>query len=125
MRRHSWLSKLGLVVGALAAAWFSARELRDSINKRRAFAVVYDLGGTAASIPCWPFGSEIRIAFDGLQLSSDDVRRLTTINPLTDRHAVEIAIKDSGLSSREVADVRKLLPNCRVIRIVDGVTTQD
>lgn len=47
----------------------SVREYRDANNKRLAFEIVCGLGGHVSSIPCWPFGDEIRVEFHGKQVS--------------------------------------------------------
>ena len=102
------------------AVWFAIREYRDAINKRRAFAVVSDLGGRIGSIPCWPLGDEIRVEFHGKQFSTDEPNRLAALNSLTSRHTIGIIFADTNLTRDDIILVRRLLPQCVLIRVVNG-----
>ncbi len=102
------------------AVWFAIKEYRDDINKRRAFAVVSDLGGRIGSIPCWPLGDEIRVEFHGKQFSKEELNRLDALNPLTSRHTIGILFVDTNLTRDDIIKVRHLLPRCVLIRVVNG-----
>lgn len=98
------------------------REVSDLNNRQQVYAVVSELGGRVGSLsPPIPFtGSEIRISFRELELTNDELKRLTVIQSIASRNHVSVAFIDTNVSAADISDLREAIPNCRVFRIVDG-----
>lgn len=125
MSRRSATRGIALVLALAFVVWFAIREVRDRSNRERAFPVVGRLGGRIGSIGYWPFGEEIRISFANRSYSREELRRLTVLTPLADRHWVGVAFVDTNLNRDDVLYLRRLLPDCVVFRVVDGETVRD
>ena len=107
--------------------WLAVRETKDRINKQRAYPVIRELGGRIGSlIPSIPFcGSELRIEFHNTQFNNGDLKRLSLLEPLTSKHWVGVMFKDTNLSRRDIVDLRAMLPNGHLFRVVDGERQDD
>jgi hypothetical protein len=118
---------IAVLLGTVAIGWLIQREVRDRTARRRAYAVVSEMGGSIGSItPPVPFaGSEIRIEFKGKQFGKGDLAKLVVLNPLTEINFVGVMFNDSNVSAADIRQLRELLPKCRVLRVVNGQYQDD
>ncbi len=99
--------------------------VREAVNGHRrqvALDAVVSLGGKAGSLPSpIPFlDSELRYEFHGTNFTDNDLQRLSPLAALSGRHWVGIMFKDTNITSADIAELKKMLPGCHPIRVVDG-----
>ena len=127
MHRRKWSIAAIIIPVVALVGWLSVRETRDRINKQRAYPVIRELGGRIGSLtPPIPFsGSELRIEFHNTRFKTGDFERLSVLEPLTSKHWVGVMFKDTNLSRRDIIELRTVLPNCYIVRVVDGERQDD
>lgn len=115
MSRLKWITA---AVAIVLIGWLAEREVRDRINKRRAYPVIAELGGRIASItPPIPFaGSQIAISFRRINFDREQLQRLSVLKPLMAIHHVGLVFVDSNITDDDVAELRRLLPGCNITR---------
>ena len=101
--------------------------MNDRYNKRRAYAVVRELGGVVGGLTSpLPFsGSEIRIEFHDTQFKGGDLGRLSVLRPLSSGNWVGVMFKDTNVSRRDIIELQAELSNCSIFRVVDGERKND
>ena len=120
--------KIAAIIPVVAlVVWLTVRETMDRFNKQRAYPVIRELGGRIGSLtPPIPFsGSELRIEFHNTRFEAGDLERLSVLELLTSKHWVGVMFKDTNMSRDDLIELRTLLPNCHVFRIVDGERQDD
>ncbi|MDQ3331683.1 MAG: hypothetical protein M3552_13680, partial [Planctomycetota bacterium] len=121
--RRRWRLLLVLFIAAFSG-WFLVREVRDRRHREQAFPVVKDLGGRIGSIPFWTVGDEIRITFADRSFAREELARLVVLEPLTDRHWVGVAFRNTNLTDDDVEALGRIIPNCFIMRVVDNEIVQ-
>lgn len=106
----------------VSVGWLVVREVQDAANKRRAYPVIYKLGGRIGSLSSpIPFtGSELRIAFYQKEFSNDELQQLTVLNPLTSKHFVGVLFQDTNVTGDQIRLLRRQMPKCNIFRVMKG-----
>ena len=126
MRRRKWIIA-ATIPAVLFVGWLGVRETQDRINRQRAYPVIESLGGRIGSIrPSLLFrGSELRIGFHNTQFKHGEIKRLAVLRPLTSTHAVGVMFKDTNTTRQDVIELRQMLPECAIFRVVEGEIQDD
>ena len=118
-RKHRFRWRTAIwVVAITAAAVVCTDYAAFHARKRRALAVVAELGGRAGSIGGWPIGEENAISFRR-NLTDEELERLAILNTLGWRHHVSIGFYDCDLPDDRLAQIQAMLGNCDVYRYPD------
>jgi hypothetical protein len=106
----------GYLIAVVALALLIDHILIEA-KERRVSHAISRCGGRMGSIPFWPMGTEYRVTFPR-PLTSRELDELAELNSL--RGSVGVAFIDCELSKDQIDEARRKLPNCALIRVIEG-----
>lgn len=125
MNRRKWIARVLILI--LFVGWIVVREVQNAANERRAYPVIYQLGGKIRSHPSpIPFmGSELWIVFDQKKLTNEELQQLAVLNPLTSINMVGVMFLDTNVTGDQIRMLREQMPDCQIRRSVEGESMDD